>query len=98
MRDEAVTRANKVLTGQLKLLQKSGKDHKKSSKNYSIQAVASVLGHHNYQSLESYLQEPDEEERIDFCDSLFEYTGANENEECSSEDDADDFNPPPPPK
>ena len=70
---------------------------KKSRKNYSIPTIASVLGHHNYQSLESYVEEPDDEERIDFCDSLFDYTGANENEE-SSLNNADDFNPPSPPK
>ena len=70
---------------------------KKSGKNYSIPAISSVLGHCNYQSLESYLEESDDEERIDFCDSLFGHTGANKNEESSS-NDSDYFNPPPPPK
>ena len=70
---------------------------KKSNKNYSILEIAAVIGRRNYQSLKAYLEEPDEEERIDFCDSLLKYTGANENED-SSDEDAQDFNLPPPPK
>ena len=70
----------------------------KSKKSYTIQQIASVTGHHNYQSLESYLEEPDEEDHVDFCDSLFNYTGANDENNEESSDDANNFDPPPPPK
>ena len=53
-----------------------------------------MIGHRNYQSLEAYLEEPDKEERIDFYNSLFDKTGANQYKD-SSDEDAQDFNPPP---
>ena len=48
-------------------------------KQYNLQQIASVTGHENYQCLETYINEPDEEDHVEFCDTLFDYTGAPSN-------------------
>ena len=58
------------------------------SGKFTIQQIASVTGQRNYQSLESYLQNPDEEDHIEFCDALFDYTDPpvqNDNSEQNPE-------------
>ena len=43
-------------------------------KMYNLQQTALVTGHKNYQCLETYINEPDEEEHIKFYDTSFDYT------------------------
>ena len=83
------SKCSKVYTNHC-LRKTAATDMKKSDKNYSIPEIAAVIGHRNYQSLEAYLEEPDEEGRLDFCDSLFEYTGAKCVKVHPNDDDAND--------
>ena len=43
-------------------------------KQYNLQQISSVTGHKNYQCLETYINEPDQEDHVEFYDTLFDYT------------------------
>ena len=51
------------------------------AKGFSLHPIASVTGHMNYESLKSYLEAPDEEEKEEFCNALFDYAYPSTNQE-----------------
>ena len=47
-----------------------------AKQGFPLAKIATVTGHCNYESLKSYLEAPDDKEKEQFCDALFEYAHA----------------------
>ena len=69
-----------------------GHDSNMHEKSYSLQDMAFVINHKNFESLKYYLDKPTLEDKTNFSDSLFDSVKDNSNSDMS------DFEPPPLPK
>ena len=62
---------------------------------YALPDIAKVTGHQNLESLKYYLENPTLQDKQNYSNDLFKYTG----QECDSDKpDMSDFETPPPPK